>query len=260
MISKRFSIGIILLIALNSLAQNALANKAQEIFKANESTSNVFATDDSKAKSNSLANYEPGFYIGAQGGYGKTSEGDGPQKKAVSYSPSAEIDNKSAIRGRLFMGYSFTPNWSFEWGFTLYPSNTYKADITVLGVTLANYYKFKTDFAGIDFMAKGILPLEQLSTKLTGFNLYAKLGLVMTFTYYERNHYFLSEAEKILVFGTRPGYGIGLGYNFTDHFGVDLSWSGVISFDKLNSNHMAVRDYKHIPSAYLIGLGLTYKF
>ena len=63
----------------------------------------------------------------------------------------------------------------------------------------------------------------------------------------------LAGRSDVALFAVKFGYALGLGYNFTDHFGIDLSWSGIYG-DKITDSN------SKIPSTYLIALGLSYKF
>lgn len=218
----------------------------------------LFMVQMVSAKGNSISDYQPGFYIGAQGGLAWTDEGNAVKDyvSCVS-SDQSPSSKKNKYGGKLFAGYSFTPNFSLEGGFTYYPSNEYE------GKGVSNY-RAKVNFSTIDLMLKGILPLEKLSTNLTGWNLYVKGGSV--FTMLKRDD---GVSDKILA-SAKLGYGLGIGYNFTDKFGVDLSWSGVYSDSKLTftesagnchlSSSRQGNDNITAASANLLALGFTYKF
>lgn len=221
------------------------------------------------AKGNRLSDYEPGFYIGIQGGRAWTNEGSGPEDLAnkvydLTQQPKSRDINKRKFGGKVFVGYSFIPYFSLDGGFTLYPSNEFKAEGDN-GGGAKNIYNFKTNFFTIDLMAKCILPLEILSSKLNGWNLYAKLGTALTSVRYRyginspRDNF----DEKYSEFSVRPCYALGLGYNFTDNFSADLSWSGVYSWNEMGSDmgrrYLDSKDSKPIPSAYMAAIGICYK-
>lgn len=230
----------------------------------------IFAIGQTVFAGNSLADYKPGFYIGGQAGFARTNEGSGPEDMMnilynIPNEPRFKNMSKGRFGGRLFVGYSFLPYFSLDSDFTLYPSNVFKAtgeDDENVKYT----YSFKTNFYTIDLMVKGVLPLERVSSVFTGWNMYAKLGAAITRVKY--NRFVESEAnvqsDAITNTSIRPCYALGLGYNFTDNFGVDLSWSGVYSRNKIELIKID-EDYNmfpkgKIPSANLIALGITYKF
>jgi len=233
------------------------------------------ASQMSLAKGNGLADYEPGFYIGLQGGRAWTNEGSGPEDFAnkiydLTREPKSRDINNRKFGGKVFVGYSFSPYFSVDGGFTLYPSNEFKAEGIVDAVMgTKGSYNFKTNFYTIDLMAKGILPLEKLSPTLSGWNVYAKLGAALTRVKYKCGEHNLrrrgswdGEHAKVSI---RPCYALGLGYNFTDNFGVDLSWSGVYSWNRIKMNYdNATGEYRisakdEVPSANMVAIGLSYK-
>ncbi len=82
--------------------------------------------------SNTLADYDSGFYIGLQGGYARINEGSMPENLVNEYydllstqSKSKNI-NKGKLAARLFIGYSFLPYFSLETGCAYYPGNKYE--------------------------------------------------------------------------------------------------------------------------------------
>ena len=74
----------------------------------------------------------------------------------------------------------------------------------------------------------------------------------------------LAGRSDVALFAVKFGYALGLGYNFTDHFGIDLSWSGIYG-DKLNKKstvEATIEELKkfRVPAVNLIALGVSYKF
>ncbi|MBU0744732.1 MAG: porin family protein [Gammaproteobacteria bacterium] len=200
------------------------------------------------AAKNSLADYKSGFYLGAQAGYASTGYGSGPEDYMSQEHGGTKNISKSDFGGRLFVGYSFIPYFSLESGWTYYPRNKY------LGY---DYCTLTTGFNTIDLMAKAILPLERLSPQFVGWNVYGKLGAAITVMKDGATN--KKDDKKVIVL---PAYGLGVGYNFTDHIGVDLSWFGVYSsknvkvrLDGDTSNTMYIK-----PHGNIVALGLTYKF
>lgn len=204
------------------------------------------------SQSNTLGNYEPGFYLGVQGGYARIYEGGGVEDYMRQISRVKEI-NKGKWGGRLFIGYSFAPIIGLETGYTYYPQNFYKinsCDIKIGFITT------------MDLVVKGILPLEYFSAKLAGWNLFGKLGAAIG-----ANNDKDSVANKSFI-GVRPAYGLGIGYNFTNHFGVDMSWFGIYSHDRLSAKDVhnvflsnpSSKIHFGIPRANLVAIGVYYKF
>lgn len=198
------------------------------------------------AKNNSLADYNRGVYVGGQVGYAETDFGSGPEDYMRRF-PGATT-SRGNIGGRMFVGYSLLPYLSLETGLTIYPHVRYSNNF--------QSYEYSS-FGAQDLMVKGIFPLERLSTSLTGWNVYGKLGMAVVCIKDSNND---DRDYKV-----NPAYGLGIGYNFTDHFGVDLSWSGMYSNDKPSATDIKdVVLYKtslnKAPSANIVALGFSYKF
>lgn len=219
----------------------------------------------------SLADYKPGFYTGIQAGYGKLDEGKGPEDFADQMldtlgTPKSKEKNEINFGGKLFVGYSFNPYFSVDAGFALYPSVKHKAQAKS-PTTGQNIYEFDIDFYAIDLMAKAILPLENIYSSLAGWSIYGKLGPAFAIASYKVKA--ISDTSdydsKKTVYSIRPSYAIGISYDFTSKFSMDLSWGGIYSRDKISLLNVGSGvdrvDYENqIPSANLIMLGITYKF
>jgi opacity protein-like surface antigen len=197
------------------------------------------------SKSDVLSDFKSGFYTGAQGGYARTNEGSGPENFVNQFSGPKEI-SKGKLGGRAFIGYSFLPSFSLETGYTYYPNNYYKS------INL----DYKTKLRTIDFMIKGILPLKWLSLHFVNWSVFGKLGTAMTTSKSNSS----SENNDKTVVKFRPSYALGVGYNFTDHFNIDVSWLGIYSSDKVNAGDIRHSCIDKIPSGNLIALGISYKF
>jgi hypothetical protein len=201
---------------------------------------------------NSLKDYLPGFYVGGQMGYARTIEGSGAED-LVNQTAGKRYINKRNLGARLYMGYSIVPYLSAELGHSLYPTNDY----SVKGVNGTGSYH-RPHFA-TDLMVKGILNMETFSPSLAGWSTFAKAGIAMTISSAEIN-----KVSSNTKYHFRPAYALGFGYNFTDHFGLDLTWSGMYSKDKVKAKDIigATPDSlaNKTPSANLVALGFTYKF
>ena len=198
---------------------------------------------------NSLKDYQPGFYLGGQMGYARTIEGSGTEDLINQLGGPKNI-NKRNLGARLYAGYSIVPYLSVELGHSLYPTNDYTSKAA------GTYHH---PHKAMDLMVKGILNMENLSPSLTGWSLFAKVGPSMTISSYK-----LDGIKSSTKYNFRPAYALGFGYNFTDHFGLDLTWSGMYSKDKMNVKDVinATPDSlaNSVPSANLVALGFTYKF
>ena len=247
-------------------------------------------TPQAFSNSKLLSEHESGFYLGIQGGRAWTQEGNGPEQeiaeKSTIYPRSSKDVNKDKFGCRTYIGYSFTPYFSLESGYTYYPKNKYDFKAITIDPTFHelidhSHYSFKTNFFAIDLMIKGILPLEKLHTALAGWSIYGQAGPVIAIANYESQMvgsiYFHSEDN---MFNTRyvrapsvdikPAYSLGLTYNFTDNFAADLSWFYIYSNDKVEKEdvikhigYIKTKDdlnINKIPKASAIMLGISYKF
>jgi hypothetical protein len=239
-------------------------------------SSNVFA----KNNTNALADYEPGLYVGLQGGVGMTR--DSWPEEFINYdygylNPSSRDKNitKRNSAGRLFLGYSFIPNISLETGFSFFPINSYSIKGTFVDVpTQTLDYKFKMVYYAYDFVVKGTIRLEEWNRSLRGWSVYAKIGYGLAHTKFTSENYNEGvtsiDSNSSVIVG-----GLGIGYNFTDKLGVDLSYTDIGTFwgkSYANTNHSRAcstaagvcnthsigGDYT--PRARMWALGLIYKF
>lgn len=203
------------------------------------------ASGSAFAGANTLKDYQPGLYLGGQMGYARTIEGSGPED-LVNLSTGAKTIDKRKLGARLYMGYSIAPYLSIEIGHSLYPTNDY----AVNGNSV-----IRIPHKATDLMAKGILQMENFSPSLAGWTTFAKAGACMTVSSGE-----IAGVSSSTNYIFRPAYALGFGYNFTDHFGLDLTWSGMYSKDKLSTKETLESFGKKVPSANLVALGFTYKF
>ena len=198
---------------------------------------------------NSLKDYQPGFYVGGQMGYARTIEGSGVED-LVNQLGGARNINKRNLGGRMYAGYSIVPYLSVELGHSIYPTNDYTSK------AVGNYHR---PHKATDLMVKGVLNMEQFAPSLAGWSLFAKVGPAMTISSFK-----LDDVKSSTKYNIRPAYALGFGYNFTDHFGLDLTWSGMYSKDKLTIKDIANATpdslANSVPSANLVALGFTYKF
>ncbi|MBU0745033.1 MAG: porin family protein [Gammaproteobacteria bacterium] len=205
------------------------------------------------AGNNRLSDYHPGFYVGAQAGYARTSEGGGPEDYINQFSGPKEI-KKGKFGGKLLVGYSFLPYLGLEAGYTYYPDNHYKSSEPMHDIVA----RFRT----LDLMVKGILALEHFSPELVGWGMFGKLGAAVTGL--DNNTADDSDHKHLKAILVRPAYALGVGYNFTDNFAIDLSFSGVYGGNKFTaqdvSNHLNGSRINKCYSANILAIGVSYKF
>ena len=294
---------------------------------------------NSVSAASSLNNFEPGFYLGAQLGSSLANEDtkvgiDGGviqriMEKIPSTKPFAAAvpDNlyfsngKGRELGRIFLGYSFSPYWGLEAGFSYSEINgglevnanigagEIKALVEKLGgetdmldllIAKQQYgmdinYKHRT-YTG-DIMLKGVLPLERFYSSLNGWSCYAKAGATVSNIRNRMDSNGIGGVTGVLAGVTdpdigmylgigsiavdritnfsddktvvRPAYALGLAYNFTEKFALDLSWGGILGAkEKTMHDHLLgtavgdlTIDYKsRIPFSDYVAMGISYKF
>lgn len=215
------------------------------------------------ASNNTLDDYRPGIYIGVQGGYAFSHKALG-LKDYVNDQYDYIIDNypntdvskeikQNGFGGRVFLGISILPYISMETGYTLNPDNKYK--LTVISPASLSYMNTDVDISlsSFDLVAKLILPLERLSSVLAGWNVYGKAGAAVVHSDYTTLTEGCDDYNRI-----RPTYGFGVGYNFTDSLGVDLSWAQTLG--NMPKVLVLIPPYRTVPTTNLISAGIFYKF
>jgi len=198
-----------------------------------------------------LDEYDPGLYIGGQLGLAGTNEGDDVENYFKTLS-NHKI-RRGGLGGKLFLGYSFNRYFSLEGGGTIYPDNKYEGWFSGMFRNISE--DFKSKLYTLDLMAKGTLPFGY-----SGWNGYLKLGLALVKSKFS---YSLGDRQRRVTFlhkdnsfTPKVGYAVGIGYQFNEHFGLDVSISGVYSSDKVKLED----EGKKVPGAVMWGLGFTYKF
>ncbi len=227
----------------------------------------IFDMQIVEASSTSLANYQPGFYLGLQLGLGSDSDSDADRFMDKVYesisNTTKDLTKKNHVGGRLLLGYSVNPYFSLESGFTIYPSHKIRLSNNTGSL------EHEGSARSLDLVGKLILPLERVSTSFEGLSIYGKFGPALGG--YKQVKYVLhtnsadSLGYKYFRFNKWGlSYGLGLNYSFTTSFGVDLSWSGLHSFHKSKYSYDSANDIYHLdtglPSARMFALGVSYKF
>lgn len=187
--------------------------------------SNVYAATD----------YLPGPYFGGQIGWGRLDEGGGYK----------QISSQTSLGGftswRAYGGYSFTPIFSIEAGYSHYPENSYIISTPV-----------KVKAYTIDLVGKVILPLKRLSGPLSHFSLYGKGGAAFSDTKIEN---VVTKTKDTIM----PTYGAGIIFNFTDNIALDASWTSVLGRDHVENSSDVASGKVPVPTGHMFTLGLSYK-
>lgn len=173
-----------------------------------------------------INNGDRGIYAGAQVG-----------KSIMNYGGTDYLLARNSVDdrpwgGRAYAGYAFNDLLAAELGYGYYGKAEFKD----------NYTGNKQDMLqqGIDLAGRVNIPLD------FGFGFYAKAGamLVMRDSVESRSNFFVGKGSNSKLV---PLAGLGVSYNFSPCWSMDLSWTGTLSNGDL-------------PSMYFYGLGLTYKF
>jgi opacity protein-like surface antigen len=183
------------------------------------------------------------FYVGGQAGLIY----DGLDA-SNNYSSAFQVlqEKSNPLAGRLFAGYEFNKYFSLEAGY-LMTTNTKVSDIGFDNKEIAKF-KIKEQIADITGKAKWYMGDK--------FFVYGKVGAAYinvrddarTITYQVKDE----KNKNINVL-----YGLGIGYDITDHVSTDISWT------RYNGSHDAASDLiygKFKPVLDFYSLSVTYKF
>jgi len=187
--------------------------------------------------------FEPGFYLGVQGGYAVNGW------KAID-GTIVKVSNSENLGGRGFIGYDFTQNWALEAGYTHFGT---KAKVTDILFPTSSVVVAKIITQAADITGKGKLPITD------NFGVYAKLGIGYLMSTglqkKEETSWFSKNNQNNLA----AVIGAGASYYFLPNFWIDLSWTGFIVNKKLG-NEGTYYFGKYQPNANLYALGIYYKF
>jgi hypothetical protein len=216
-------------------------------------------------------------------------------------SATKSIDDSDWVTGRLLVGYNFSPYVSVEAGYTLFPMKKYGVTATgeesissdslltqELSSTYTQFREYRLNTYAVDLVGKVIYPFGNSMDMYSGWNVYAKLGVayvhaaydyaaIDSFSIHLEDHHNQwsanSYGERTVVTALRPTYGLGIGYNFNENFGIDLSWMGIyggqdrfdvvadnFAGDKDHSNRSLLRTRNVIPTTNFVAIGVSYKF
>lgn len=167
----------------------------------------------------------PDYYLGLDLGYSDTNYSDGVL---------GANSSSTGLGARLFGGYEFTPNFSFELGWTHFAKAS--------GDRVKSVYQSASDLSFV-----GRLPIG--SSGLSGF---AKLG--MAYVQAEKD---FSGQGHIYANKIRPAFGIGVENTFTPNLSMTMQlWHIQGQKGAFNGYNIDSR----LPSANLYSVGVLYRF
>lgn len=185
----------------------------------------AFANGDSYAPP--APAYNPGIYVGLQGGYGMTHT-----------NPFLANRDEDGFAGRVFLGYDFHPNFAVEAGFTYFFN---EPQARVAGVRIYDMNIYIIDLVG------------KIKAKIMdNFGLYAKAGVNYMIHNYNRTPAAVLLPGSADSFG--PTFGVGAYYEFTPNITADLSYT------RFAGNPYTLNLNNYTTDKDLIALGLSYKF
>ncbi len=195
----------------------------------------------------------PGFYVGAQAGWGDVhqsgiSANDLSNDLGLPINTFSGSSKDTGIAGRGFVGYQFNPYFAVESGYTLFSNMTTRANGSFGPFSISESGKVSTQ--AIDLLGKGILPLSN------GFSLYGKAGAAYLISKATANvttsGFGLSSSGSASQTNSKlyPAFGAGVSYDITPNVVTDISYNRI---QKVGSSDA-------VGSTDFIGLGLAYNF
>jgi len=191
-------------------------------------------------------NFNPGIYLGIQGGYAIAGWYRINNEMLNDTGTSVmKVKDDSGIGGRVFVGYDFTKNWAAELGYMYFGSKTkLKVNDTTYGDVTTQAF---------DLVGKGKIPI------VDKFDIYAKLGIGYLMSkglqHFGGNTLFTKDKQNNIS----GVVGFGVDYYFMPNLWMDLSWTRHI-VDKKGSDSSGNAYGKYQPDADLYALGIAYKF
>lgn len=175
---------------------------------------------------------DEGFYLGGQ--VGKTNIHNKPATFPTNTGGTVTVNpNNTGFGGRAFLGYQFNPFAGMEFGYIHYASTTYHTPNTV---TVCGNPAIREN--AIDLLAKGTYPFST-----TGFGLEGKAGVSFLrksssgslATNSSNGVAGCSSSSNQTTTTARPEIGIGVSYDITDSWQVDLTANRVLGGGSVQS-------------------------
>jgi OOP family OmpA-OmpF porin len=151
-----------------------------------------------------------GFVAGVSNMNNKTQDvqlGTTPET-AVPVAPS-----NTGVAGGFILGYQINPYAAFEFGYTHYPTSTYSQPD---GSLLEHDSTINTN--AIDIAMKGSFPFKSV-------NVFGKLGMIEVSASGSGSLAPLGEGRQPNNNALRPLYGVGVGYDISQNWGVSLAYT-----------------------------------
>jgi len=186
--------------------------------------------------------FNPGIYIGLQGGYAQAGwyrlKGD-----TITSVGTTKVTDDGVIGGRVYVGYDFTKNWALELGYLYFGTKTkFKANDTTYGDIRTQAF---------DLVGMGSIPVTD------DFDVYGKLGVGYLMSKGLTQTAGLFEKDKQNNFAAVVGFGVE--YTFVQNWAVDLSWTRYIVNKKaVYGGNATYGSYQ--PDADFYAIGIEYKF
>lgn len=182
--------------------------------------------------SSAFATTVNGFYLGAQLGESSSDYQNDSSGIQDFYDANAlygaSVDNK-AFAGRAYLGYQFNKFVAAELGYTYLGDTEFNNILGISGIDAA-----LRQHAG-DLSAKVMLPITRQ------FEVFALGGAAYVYASPED----VSSTAKLLGYGNgssegsfTPTYGLGAEYDFTQHWGLDLTWRRFVGNGDIESNNL----------------------
>lgn len=173
----------------------------------------------------------PGFYLGAMAGLARNS---GKEQLARLDGEPTIVEPKDRMGAfRLYMGYRF--NWwaGWEFGGTIYTPVEYESSFD-------SDTSIKTGLATIDLVAVGYVSIAEL------FDIFGKIGPAVVYERASSNITKLAD-DKSHRIGITPTFSLGVGYNLTPNWLLDLTWTRLVNT-------------KYLGKVDTVSLGISYHF
>lgn len=182
--------------------------------------------------------FNPGIYVGLQGGYGVNGW--------YRIKPEFDVSNDEGLTGRVFVGYDFTKTWALEAGYTYFSSESKIKDSSIV-------------MSEIRTQAFDLVGKLKVSV-INNFGVYAKAGVVYLMSKginKGSDGYYIGTKDKQNNLGVAMG--LGAAYYFTPSLWMDLSWTKNIIGRKLGQTSTTwFGPYQ--PDTDFYALGIAYKF
>jgi len=212
--------------------------------------------------------FVPGLYFGAGAGWARADEGDGISKaidvlfdENMGLNSSKDVDQGGFVGGRGYLGYQFAEIFGIEAGYSYYPNNSYKAQ-GLFPTTFRFDFRYRTQV--IDTMVKLMFPFALVSDVFSHFTIFARGGAAFLMNEFSGSFQIGSSGGSTT--GTnnsfRPTFGVGLAYNFTENTSIDISWTGILGYNRLSYGDVIDGNIRKnpVPNCNLYAAGFSYKF